>query len=134
MELTQEQIEKINKLAKNEWMENEQGIFKEPFGISDKIKTHVLYMRYHIGGVSGGSCWDSSNPQPYRNDEQIPEFEILDLVLRELKPDISYLQFREIQKMIHNSEESDWEYYGNRTDYAIKYLILDDLINYLKTL
>lgn len=32
MELSKEQIIKINSIAPNEWQENEQGIFTEPFG------------------------------------------------------------------------------------------------------
>jgi hypothetical protein len=132
MELTKEQIEKINKLAPNEWQTNEQGIFTEPFGIPDTIKEPVLYMRYHTGGVSGGSCWESSNPQPYITDNPKPKFEVLDLVLKELMLNISFFQFREIEKLIHTNSHSEYEYYGNSTDFNIEYIILSDLINALK--
>lgn len=133
MELTKEQIEKINKLAPNEWQTNEQGIFTEPFGIPVHIKEPVIYMRWETGGVSGGSCWDSSNPQPYKNKKGKPTFEVLDLVLKELMPTISFLQFREIEKLIHTASDSQYEYYGNCTDFDIEYIVLSELISTLET-
>ena len=130
MEITKEQIEKINKESPMEWQENEQGIFLQPFGIPDTIKSLVIYHRWESGGVSGGSCWDSSDPQPYTN-EDVPKFEVLDIVLRELCPELHYLQYKQIEDMIQDNEESDWEYYGNCTDFKIKFIVLDDLLNYL---
>lgn len=120
--MTKEQIEKINKECPYE-----QGIFVEPYGIPVHIKEPVVYMRCETGGVSGGSCWDSSNPQPYTSDEPKPKFKVLDLVLRELKPDLTYLQFREIEDLVHTNEETEYEYYGNSTDYRIEYIILSEL-------
>ena len=106
MELTKNQIKKINKEAPNEWQTNEQGIFTEPFGIPVNIKEPVIYCRYEIGGYSGGSCWDDSNPQPYTKDEPKDKMKVLDLVLKELKPQITFLQFREIEKLIRTNEET----------------------------
>ena len=130
--LTKEQIEKINKEAPNEWQENEQGIFTEPFGIPDEIKEPVVYMRWKIGEVSGGSCWDSSNPQYYGNDSGCPDFKVLDLVIKEINPNISYLKYKEIEELIQSSEETEYEYYGNRTDFEMKFVILSELIEKLK--
>lgn len=124
--MTKEQIEKIN----NE-CPYEQGIFVEPYGIPVHIKKPVVYMRYETGGVSGGSCWDSSNPQPYSVSEK-PKFKVLDLVLKELKPDLTYLQFREIEDLVHTNEETQHEYYGNSTDYKVEYIILSELEAVLK--
>jgi hypothetical protein len=120
--MTKEQIQNINKKCPYE-----QGIFVEPYGIPVHIKEPVIYMRYSTGGVSGGSCWEWSNPQPYHNNEPKPNFEVLDLVLRELKPNISYLQYREIEKLIHTNQETHYEYYGNSTDFQIQYIILSEL-------
>ena len=100
MRLSEEDIKEINKEAPNEWQENEQGIFTEPYGIPAHIKEPVIYMRFTTGGVSGGSCWDSSNPQSYTNDNQKPKFKVLDLVLSKLKPDITFLPFREIEDLL----------------------------------
>lgn len=131
MELTAKQIEMINKAAPMEWQKNEQGIFTQPWGIPDNIKEPVIYMRWETGGVSGGSCWDSSNLQPYVREEGEPKFDVLDLTLKELCPQITYLQFREIENLIKSNKKTEWEYYGNRTDFSVKFIVLSDLISYL---
>lgn len=129
--LSEEQIKEINKLAPNEWQTNEQGIFTEPYGIPTHIKEPVIYCRYESGGVSGGSCWDSSNPQPYTRDAPKDKMKVLDLVLKELKPDITFLQFREIEKLIHTNSETEYEYYGNSTEFEIEYIILSELYSFI---
>ena len=133
MELSKDQIKKINSLAPNEWQTNEQGIFVQPWGIPTHIKEPVIYMRWHVGGISGGSCWDSSNPQPYTSDNKKPAFKVLDLILLELNPNITFLQFREIETLIHTNSETEYEYYGNCTDFEIEYIILSDLIKMLES-
>lgn len=129
MELTKEDIEAIN----NECPSN-QGIFNEPYGIPNNIKELVVYMRWETGGVSGGSCWDSSNPRPYTTDEPKPKFKALDLVLKRLKPDLTFLQFREIEELIKSSENTEWECYGNCTDWAVEFIVLRELIQKLEFL
>lgn len=120
--MDKETIEKIN--AKCPYG---QGIFLQPYGIPDDIKELVIYSSYESGGVSGGSCWDSSNPQPYTEERPKDHMEVLDIVLKTVAPDISYLQYREIEKLIHDNRKSEWEYYGNRTDHEIQYILLSDL-------
>lgn len=132
--LSPEDISRINTLAPMDWQRNEQGIFTQPFGIPNDIKEPVIYCRYETGGVSGGSCWDSSNPEPYTVDPPKDKMKILELVLKELKPDITYLQFLGIQRLIKNNTERDWEYYGNCTNYEIEYIVLSDLYNFLENL
>ncbi len=132
MELTKEQIEKINSIAPNEWQDNEQGVFTQPYGIPVHIKEPVIYMRWCTGGVSGGSCWDSSNPRPYSREDCKPNFTVLDIVLKELIPTITYLQYKEIEQLIHTNHETQHEYYGNSIDFEIVYIILSELINMLQ--
>ena len=126
--MTKEQIALIN-----EKCPYNQGIFKEPYGIPVKVKEPVIYMRWKTGGVSGGNYRDDSNPTRYRNEEAKPKFEALDIVLRELKPEISWLQFREIENLIHTNSETEYEYYGNSTDWSVEYIILSELEAKLKT-
>ncbi len=128
MELTKSDIEEINKLCPD----SEQGIYTEPYGIPVHIKEPVIYMRYEVGGVGGGSCWNDSNSEPYTKDER-PSFKVLDLTLKRLCPNLTFLQFREVEELIHTNEESDYEYYGNSTDYEIKYVIISEIINLLNT-
>ena len=126
MELTKEDILQINKEAPSD-----QGIFKEPWGIPVHIKEHVVYMRWNTGGMSGGNCW-GDDPHSYRGDSK-PIFKALDLVLKKLKPDVTFLQFRELNDLIHTNRETQYEYYGNSDDYEIEYIILSELIKKLET-
>lgn len=126
--LTEQQIKKINESLKDSW---NQGIYKEPYGVEHE-KDYVIYQRHKRGGVSGGSCWDSSDPQPYYNDEDRPNWDALDEVLKLVCPEITYLKYKGIEDLITSTDKSDWEYYGNHTDYDIWYLPLEKLYNYLE--
>jgi len=126
--LTKEQIDQIN-----EKCPYNQGIFTEPYAIPHIIKEPVIYMRWELGGYSGGSCWNDNEPTRYSGEVK-PNFEVLDIVLKELSPNITYLQYKDIEKLIQSDEKSEWEYYGNSTDWGIQFIILSELITLLKTL
>lgn len=132
MELRQSQIDKINKLCSDSYNSN-QGVYFQPTGVPVRIKELVIYTRYEVGGYSGGSCWDSSDPRPYTTEPPKDKFKVLDLVLKELMPNITYLQFKEIDSLIHSEEESENEYYGNCTDYKVEYIVLSELCKLLET-
>ena len=36
-----------------------------------------------------------------------------------MKPDISYLDYKGVEKLINSNEDRQWEYYGNCVDYVI---------------
>lgn len=97
-ELTEDQIKRINKECPYD-----QGIFTEPYGVPVHIKEPVIYCRYETGGYMGGSCWDDSDPQPYTEQPPKDRMKVLDLVLKELKPDISYLEFKMLSGLIHDN-------------------------------
>lgn len=87
-----------------------------------------IYARHLIGGVSGGSCWETSNPQPFYNDEPDPELsKELDIILENICPNVSYLCYKDISKKITSDDETEQEYYGNCADYRIHYLRIKDL-------
>lgn len=132
MELNQSQIDKINKACSDNYNAN-QGVYFQPNGVPVRIKELVIYTRYETGGVSGGSCWDSSDPRPYTEEPPKNKFKVLDMVLKELMPNITYLQFKEIDSLIHSEEESEREYYGNHTDYKVEYIVLSELYKLLET-
>lgn len=94
-----------------------------------------LFVKYETGGVAGGSCWDSSDPQPYSIDEEDLEddFDVLDEFLTENAPNLTFLQYREtVKQFIHTDSYSENEYYGNCTDFGVKYVVLTELIPHLK--
>jgi len=119
--MTQKEIEDINKNCPSD-----QGIFVEPYGIPVDIKEPVIYSRYETGGYHGGSCW-GGEARWYENEVPQDRFKVLDLVLEKLYPNISYLQYKKIDELIHNNEETEREYYGNSTNYKIEYIILSEL-------
>lgn len=122
MNLTTDDIKNINlKCPYN------QGVFTEPYGIPVHIKEPVIYMRWETGGVSGGSCWESSDPQYYECDEK-PDFEVLKLVFEKLDIRLTYNDII-LHRLLHTNNETDYEYYGNSTDYGIEYIILSELIS-----
>jgi len=126
--MTKEDILEIN-----EKCPDNQGIFYQPSMIPVDIKEHVIYSRYETGGVTGGSCWGGNQ---YRYEEDVPKdrFQVLDLVLAKLKPNITYLQYKKIEAMVHTNKETKWEYYGNSSDWHVEYIILSELEDYLKTI
>lgn len=127
MELSEDQIKEINKKCPYD-----QGIFKEPFGVNH-IKEPVIYMRWNSGGVNGGSCWESSNPQPYVNHNPKPDWKALDIVIETLKPNITYMQYKKIAELVVSTEKTEWEYYGNCEEFEITYIKVSDLLNLLET-
>jgi len=134
MELTKEQIDNINKIAPNEWQENEQGVYIQPNGIPTSVKGYVVYMRWLTGGKTGGGYHEDSHLRSFKSDTGRPKFTVLDLVLRELMPSISYLQFREIEDLVRTTEDEDnSDYYGNCDYFDVEYIVLDELIEKLKS-
>lgn len=133
--MTQELIEKLNQDIYTKKGDNEQGIFVQPFGIPVRYKEPVIYMRWETVGMTGGSYHEDSCLHFYTSDKK-GEFIALDIVLKELKPNITYLQYKEIEQMILEGDNySDNEdYYGNCTDYGTQFIVLSQLEKYLEIL
>lgn len=120
MRLSEQQIKDINSRCPYG-----QGIFVQPYGIPDTVKEPVIYHRYDVGGYSGGNCW-GDEPTPYVADPPEP-WVVFDYVFEIIKPDISYLQFRKVENSVKKFSDSQWEYYGNSTNYEIKYIPLSEV-------
>lgn len=127
MELTKKQIEEINNDC-----QYGQGVFREPFGIPSHIKGLVVYTKWESGGRPG-SCWDDEDTvnDEYVNDRPSDCFEVLDKVLKILKPNITYLDFKKIEALKQSNNETNYGYYGDYTEDTIEWIELDDLINAL---
>ena len=123
--------ELIDKINAREDVPYEQGIYYQPFGVPDDIKEYVIYSKYTHGGAKGGSCW-GDNAEEYTSEKPENHMAILDIVLEEIAPKITFLMYRKIQRLIQSNKEHTWEYYGNYTDDTIEYLKVSDLENFLK--
>ena len=134
--MTPEEIKKINDdWRKGGWDSWDQGIFTEPSWIPSHIKEPVIYMRWIASGMSGGSCWGDEAKDFYNDRSEKLAFGVLDYVLKKLKPDLTYLQYREIERtLVHTNTETSWQYYGNCDNYEVTYVILRELEEYLENL
>lgn len=100
---------------------------------NSKNDSPSLTIEWLIGGQSGGSCWDEGPHQhyPISADEE-PEFKELDTILEEYFPNLSYLKYKGLTKLIKSHEYKQNEYYGNYREYRRNYILLEDLYNFLK--
>ncbi len=124
--MTKEEIKEINGKCPYD-----QGIFVQPSMIPTNIKEPVVYSRYETGGETGGTYRENSYPYRYNRKPPEDRFMVLDLVLEKLKPNITYFQYKKIEKMIHTNEETEREYYGNSTDWMVEYIVLSELETFL---
>lgn len=127
--MTEELIKKINALCP----EN-QGIFKEGWCIPNDIKEQCIYTRWETGGYKGGSYHEDDYAHPYTVEAPADRYKVLDLILAELCPNITYLQYKEIDKLWNDSDYSENEYYGNSTDWQIEFMRLSVLEDYINSL
>jgi len=97
------------------------------------ITDDTLTYRISRGGVAGGNCWESGGNYHYsENDDydgRIPQFE--EFIVK-IKPSITlreYLDFYD--NYVVAREDSDNEYYGNYTNYAVREVNLKELYKLL---
>lgn len=126
--MTQEQIDKVNARCPHG-----QGIFFEPNGIPNHIKDLVLYSRFVKDGVAGGNCWGDKR-YSFVNEPEKDHMIVLDYVLEELHPNITYLQFKRIHDLIRSNEDTIDGYYGNFENWKVDYILLPELEEFLDTL
>lgn len=126
--LTEEQRREINKALRDELYDDNQGIFVEGWCVPNDIKEACLYSRYVTGGYTGGSYHEDSYLHPYTASSPNSPFKVLDLVLEKLYPQIGYLDYKLIESMWKNLDETDSsDYYGNSDDYSVNYLPLSQV-------
>ena len=123
MELTKKQIEEINKKCPFD-----QGIFTEPWGIPTHIKEPVIYTVYITGGVDGGTCWEDSDPQRFAEEPPKDRYKVIELVLSILMPKITFIEYKQVEALMHTNDETECQYYGNEDDKRVEYIILSELL------
>jgi len=119
--MDKETIERINSKCPYD-----QGVFFQPNGIPDGIMEHVIISSYESSGMEGGSCW-GDEPQYFSRNQPTEHMRVLDIVLEEIAPNISYLHYKKISTLINNSEKTHWEYYGNYTESVVEYIVVSEL-------
>ena len=74
---------------------------------------------------------ENTHNEHYTCSEPNDSFIVLDKVLKILKPDVSYLEFKEIERLKNSNTEMDYGYYGDYTEDTIEWIVLEDLIKLL---
>lgn len=97
-----------------------------------KTTKFILQVQWETGGWSGGNCWGGS-AEPYSSREEPAELTELDNILEKFKPDLSYIQYRNLtNSLMETNSRTQHEYYGNCTDYSYKQIDLQKLYDYMK--
>lgn len=104
-----------------------------PYGLSYDKDAFVVDQAFERGGISGGSCWESSDPRPYTTDlsydlERGRFFQFIS----EFRPDTSFVKFSKFKKeCLSRREWTDREYYGNETTYEVWLIDVEKLAQML---
>lgn len=102
-----------------------------PYAQVGDTKQDRIIVYTETGGVTGGSCWDSSDPQPYTTNDKF-DLSIIEKLILDCIPDISHIAFKELfNKLVLEEDCTDRQYYGNSTDYRVAVVYLADLIESL---
>ena len=99
----------------------------------------TLYTRWTSGGQCGGSCWDDdgSNLRDIDGDSEPPYSYTTDTIKSMLKVAVNInddefeKMLPDIEKMIHENDDTNYEYYGNYTSYGYHKIRIFDLWKYL---
>ena len=98
----------------------------------DRKVPEYIYNEWSTGGMSGGSCWDDDAPTAYVSNEKPPGFTDLETILTEFVPNLTYLQYRALEReVVEDDSYTQNEYYGNCTNYAMQKVELKKLYDYL---
>lgn len=101
-------------------------------------KSRLEGERVHVGGTSGGSCWDEGESQHhnYTVTHGGIEVDCLEDLLADIYPQITFLQYKRLTREMDAEflETSENEYYGNCSNYQQKVVNLGNLYNALCTI
>lgn len=99
-------------------------------------KKDVFWFTYVSGGSDGGNCWEGVSTRFDKSRPNIEFANVLIKVLETYKPDISLIQYKLLESAfkdrIEYSTDSEFEYYGNFTDYNIEYISFEAVYAILK--
>lgn len=125
--LTQSRIDIINEQCSSyNRPEHEEGILKKVYGVPTNIKGYVIYCKYAIDSLG------DSNSKACKQDIPKNKMKVLDLILTHISPNLTYLQFKGINDLIHSNSYTDMGNDGNSTFWNIDYITLSDLYDFLK--
>lgn len=98
-----------------------------------------LEKKWITGGIGGGSCWDEPGDEPHYElcEQDEPKDNTISTILKNFLPEISievFFKDDDEYKFWNEEFDSEYEYYGNHTEYKIKKLDLEALFQQMKNL
>lgn len=123
--------------VKNRWGTRDEWVsVKDASEITQKSRLEG--QRTHVGGTSGGSCWDTGdndNHYGYTVSHGDIEIECLEAILADICPQITFLQYKRLTREMDAEflETSENEYYENSSDYQQRVVKMGDLYDALVT-
>lgn len=85
-----------------------------------------------VGESSGGSCWgDTAHYETHSYDDSFKTY-ALATMMRAVAPDIRYLDFLELSRLIHSDEYLESHYYGNYQEYQYCYVDYKEIYKFLE--
>lgn len=105
-------------------------------GVELKDFKGLVSEAWRTGGVGGGSCWDEGDEDPHYElgEEESEPIKALENFLEEFHPNLSLSQYKEIMQHVNTEYWTDYEYYGNHTDYACHYITFENIAKALVNL
>lgn len=92
-----------------------------------------LYDERCSGGITGGSCWDEGESRHYAYASNDTWDDSLKEVVKEFAPNLTFIQFDQLEQLYQNSERGESEYYGNSTQYQVRTISLKVLYDQLRS-
>ena len=88
----------------------------------------VLVQYWKTGGRTGGNCWGGEAKEYTTNEVPPVDFKDLDKALEILTPGITLLQYKRVcAEVVRSGTDRVYEYYGNREDYAYRFVELPQI-------
>jgi hypothetical protein len=105
----------------SDWAPGKNNMYNSPLQKKDKTTAPWIYTEWSPGGMSGGNCWDNTEPTSYASDETPKELDTLDAILEAIIPNVTLRQYRDICKdAVIDEHYEENEYYGNYTYHNVK--------------
>ena len=94
----------------------------------------ALILCWESGGTHGEGDWLAGEGRSvsYVKDSPEPMWTDLDTILEHFCPEITYLRYRKLERLVRFFTKTDNGYYGDSTTFSIKALWLKDLWKFLK--
>lgn len=99
-------------------------------------KSGFMGISWHIGGATGGNCW-GNEAEKYTVEHPTPlEFTLMEKILEDVCPNLTYKQYKQIVSELDIKEDTtgNYEYYGNNTEYFVRYFPVKNLVQAIEKL